>query len=109
MDPRLVSGLDPTLKSIRVANFQKKTVEHALEIIGAAGYKSASMLSPHDIIRRVSQTEVKSYAQVYPQVRAGCLLDDNGQVDITDVDENNDGRITMQEFRDWELCNVVQA
>jgi len=107
MEPRLMSGLDPTLKSVRVANFQKKTVEQAYEIIGAAGYSGASMLSPHDIIRRVSETEVKSYAQIYPRVKHGCLLDAQGQVNLEDVDANNDGRITMQEFRNWEHSNVL--
>jgi len=102
MDPRLMSGLDPTIKSVRVANYHKKTIHSACEIIAAAGYSSPQQLSPHDIIRRVSQTEVLSYAQIYPRVKPGSLLDDNGLVDVRDVDENDDGRITMAEFHRWE-------
>lgn len=36
-DPNLMNGLDVGLKSVRVYNYHKKTVESALEIMGAIG------------------------------------------------------------------------
>ncbi|MFZ9886172.1 MAG: FMN-binding glutamate synthase family protein [Myxococcota bacterium] len=74
-DPKLVKGLDVDDKAIRVANFHKKTVDALLELTGAAGLDSPADLHPELLIRRISQTEVKSIAEIYPTLEWGCLTD----------------------------------
>ncbi|MEP2653820.1 MAG: FMN-binding glutamate synthase family protein [Paraglaciecola sp.] len=66
-----------TDKSQRVANFHKETVTNLVELIGAAGLSSLEQLEPRHINRRVQGTDVKNYAQLYPVINAGCLLDSN--------------------------------
>jgi len=61
-------------KAQRVANFHRETVTNLVELIGAAGLNGLEELEPNDINRRVQGTEVKSYAQLYPNITAGCLL-----------------------------------
>jgi glutamate synthase domain-containing protein 2 len=72
-DPRLVAGLDVDDKATRVANFHRRTVASLLELVGAAGLSSPAELSPELLIRRVSQTEVRSIADIYPTIEWGCL------------------------------------
>ena len=55
-DKDLMSGLDVTSKTIRVRNYQKKTVDSALDIIGAMGHESPREVTPRDIMKRVQAT-----------------------------------------------------
>lgn len=64
-----------TEKSQRVANFHRETVTNLVELIGAAGLNSIEELEPRHIQRRVQGTDIKSYADLYPFVEHGCLLD----------------------------------
>jgi len=63
---RLVRGLDVADKSIRVANFQEKTVESLMQLSIAAGLSSPEDIERRHIFRRISTTRVKTYAQIYP-------------------------------------------
>ena len=65
-----------TDKAQRVANFHRETVTNLVELVGAAGLDGIDQLEPKHINRRVQGTEVKSYAQLYPCITPGCLLDD---------------------------------
>lgn len=64
-------------KAQRVANFHRETVTNLVELVGAAGLDGIHQLGPKHINRRVQGTEVKSYAQLYPGITSGCLLDDS--------------------------------
>jgi len=64
-----------TDKSERVYNFHKDTVQQLVELIGAAGLERLEQLEPKHINRRVQGTEVATYAELYPKLEAGCLLD----------------------------------
>jgi glutamate synthase domain-containing protein 2 len=75
-DPRLVRGLVVADKVQRVANFQHGTVHSCLELVAAAGLSAPSELRPWHIQRRVSGTEVKSYAEIYRYLQPGELLQD---------------------------------
>ena len=75
-EPSLVAGLVPEDKSVRVAAFHEETMEVASEIIGAGGIHSAEALRPWHILRRVSTTDVRSYADIYKGVQPGELLSD---------------------------------
>ena len=63
-------------KAQRVANFQRETITNLVELVGAAGLDNLDQLEPKHINRRVQGVEVKSYAQLYPSVVSGCLLDE---------------------------------
>ncbi len=65
-----------TDKSQRVANFHHETVKNLVELVGAAGLDGIHQLEPKHINRRVQGTEVKNYAQLYPVIEPGSLLDD---------------------------------
>ncbi|TDF37448.1 FMN-binding glutamate synthase family protein [Alteromonadaceae bacterium M269] len=64
-------------KSQRVANFHRETVTNLVELVGAAGLNGIHELEPKHINRRVQGTEVKSYAQLYPTMEPGSLLDND--------------------------------
>jgi len=63
-----------TEKSVRVAQFQQETVAQLVELVGAAGLERLDQLEPKHINRRVQGTEVKTYAQLYPKIESGSLL-----------------------------------
>ncbi|WP_305907850.1 FMN-binding glutamate synthase family protein [Methylomarinum sp. Ch1-1] len=73
----LMKGLVVTDKKRRVANFQRETVISAAEIIAAAGLRHTQELNRSHIFRRVSATEIKRYADIYPSLIEGCLLSDD--------------------------------
>ena len=74
-NPGRNKGLVVKDKATRVANFQRDTVANAAELIAAAGLDSLADLRPRHINRRVQGTVVKTYAQLYPGISEGCLLD----------------------------------
>ena len=73
-DPELTKGLYVPDKAIRVANFHHETVRSLLDVVAAAGLSSPHELGPGHIMRRVSPTQIKSYADIYPRVAVGSLL-----------------------------------
>ncbi|KNC76469.1 hypothetical protein SARC_11032, partial [Sphaeroforma arctica JP610] len=74
-NPALMAGLDPNDKSVRVFNYQKNTVDAALHIIGAAGYDSPAGVSRDHVMVRTDGVYCASYAELYPAVKPGSLLD----------------------------------
>lgn len=62
-----------TDKGQRVANFHHETIKNLVELIGAAGLDNLDELKPEHINRRVQGTDVKNYAQLYPQLSFSCL------------------------------------
>jgi len=73
-NPSRNKGIVVTEKAQRVANFQHETVKNLVELLGAAGLDNLEDLGPEHINRRVQGTEVKNYAQLYPQLTIGSLL-----------------------------------
>jgi glutamate synthase domain-containing protein 2 len=73
-NPSRNKGIVVTEKAQRVANFQHETVKNLVELLGAAGLDNLEDLGPEHINRRVQGTEVKNYAQLYPQLKSGSLL-----------------------------------
>ena len=76
-NPSLVKGLVEGDKAERIARFQQSTVKATHEIIASAGLTHPSQLNRSHIYRRVSQTEIKRYDEIYPYPTAGCLLTKN--------------------------------
>ncbi len=74
-DPQLTYGLVVEDKAQRVENFQRHTVRSLLDVVAAAGLEHVHDLRPWHIMRRTSPTEVRNYADVYPVLERGALLD----------------------------------
>lgn len=66
-----------TDKAQRVANFQRETVANLVELVGAAGLNGIHELKPKHINRRIQGAEVKNYAQIYPTIKPGSLLEES--------------------------------
>ena len=64
-DASLVAGLVVETKRTRVANYQSETVHTLMELCAAAGLGSPEELTRFHINRRVSPTEVQTYAAIY--------------------------------------------
>ncbi len=74
-DPSRWRALDVPDKAERVKNFQQNTLRALKELISAAGLNHPGELGPEHIIRRVSGSEIRSLATLYPFLRPGELLD----------------------------------
>ena len=70
----LIKGLVVADKSQRVANFQRETVEAFMQIIAAAGLTDATQINRTHVYRRIDQTCIKRYDELFPDFAPGCLL-----------------------------------
>ena len=77
-DPLRQKALFVPDKAERVRRFHDNTLVALSELVGAAGLTTASDIAPHHILRRVSEREVASFAEIYPRLASGALL--NGGV-----------------------------
>jgi glutamate synthase domain-containing protein 2 len=84
-DPRRGNKLDVPLKSERVYNFHKNTLDALRNLLEASGLKHPSELGPEHIVRRVSKTEVHSYLDLFPFLEPGALLE--GKTGLTVFDK----------------------
>lgn len=80
-DPELVRGLVVSDKATRVANYHRNTVKAFCEILAAAGLDDPRDLRPWHVVRRVSPTETRTYADIFDYLHEGQLL--GGQVPET--------------------------
>ena len=76
-NPARAKGLVVSDKAKRVANFHRETINNLGELLAAAGLESLDELEPKHIVRRVEGTNLKTYAQLYPDIVDGCLLDES--------------------------------
>lgn len=74
-DPRLYKGLDVANKKVRVFNYHNQTVHAAIELMRAAGIKHPDNLHRSHIYRRVSANQIQTYAEMYPYLLKGSLLE----------------------------------
>jgi len=65
-------------KAERVYNFHRATVESLSELVAAAGLDHPHQFAPAHFSRRVSQNEVKSFAELYPPLQPGELIAGTG-------------------------------
>ena len=73
-DPARQRALVVPDKAERVYNFHRATIEFLAELVGAAGLDHPSQFALVHFSRRVSQHEVKSFAELYPPLKPGELL-----------------------------------
>jgi len=67
----LADGIDVEDKINRVAKFHNETIKSFVEFMGATGVDSISKIKRHHVYRRVDQDKIKTYAEIYPQVKTG--------------------------------------
>ena len=80
-DPHLMAGLVVDDKKVRVANYQRATIDSVCEIIGAMGISHPQRLRRWHVMRRTSPTEIKHYGEIYAYINRGELLKDPLPVD----------------------------
>jgi len=73
-DAELMQGLVVEDKKLRVANYHKHTIASFLELIAAAGLDHSYKLRRSHIYRRVFMNDIKTYAEVFPQVPDAAFL-----------------------------------
>jgi glutamate synthase domain-containing protein 2 len=84
-DPSRNRALSVPLKTDRVYNFHHATLHALAELIAAAGLDHPQDIRPIHFSQRVSSTEVKSLAQLYPSLRPGELIDGTEDVRFKDA------------------------
>lgn len=67
-------GLVVEQKSVRVKRFHHATVASYLELLGAAGASSGRELRRDSLMRRLSRSEFRSFAELYPEPEVGSFL-----------------------------------
>lgn len=72
--PDLVAGLSVTNKKVRVANYQRETLESAAEIIGAMGMDHPRDLKPWHVSRRIGPALIKNYSEIHQMLEPGEFL-----------------------------------
>lgn len=70
----LVRGLVVDDKAPRVQHFQEGTVHALMELLGAAGLGKPSALLPRHVQRRITNSEVRDYSEIYDFLEPGELL-----------------------------------
>ena len=65
-------------KAQRVANFHANTLQALAEVIGAAGLMHPSDIRATQLHRRISPTQTKNFAELYPVMKKGELLSGGG-------------------------------
>jgi hypothetical protein len=73
-------GLVVKDKEQRVANFQNETIRNVVELLSAVGLDGddgLSRLNRSMINRRVSQSEVMRYVDIFPDVPVGSFLNND--------------------------------
>jgi glutamate synthase domain-containing protein 2 len=74
-DPLRQRALVVTDKAERVYNFHRNTLSALSQMIAAAGLEHPGEIGPHHLVRRVSRTEIRMFAQLHVFLKAGELLD----------------------------------
>jgi glutamate synthase domain-containing protein 2 len=77
-DPARQRALVVPDKAERVYNFHRATIEALAELVAASGLDHPTQFAPAHFSRRVSQHEVKSFADLYPPLKPGELIAGSG-------------------------------
>ena len=75
-DPKRARALVVEDKALRVQRYQEATVAQALQLISSMGLHGPGDLRPSQVMRRVSHTTTRSYADLYDWLAPGELIAD---------------------------------
>ena len=70
------NALDVDSKAERVANYHMANMKSLVKILAGAGLEAANDITPHHMNKRLNETEVKTYAEIYETLEAGVLIAD---------------------------------
>jgi len=73
-DPSRQRALVVPDKATRVANFHKATIHSLAEVVAATGLEHPSDFRPQHVSRRVSPSQIKTFAELYPALQPGELI-----------------------------------
>ncbi len=76
-NPALYKGLDVADKTQRVARYHNATLEAFLKMLSAMGLSDPSEIGPRHVFRRGSDLKVISFADLFPFLEPGQLLEDD--------------------------------
>lgn len=76
-DPALEAGLVVEDKAQRVARFHEETVKATADLIASAGLSHTDNLNRTHIFRRISQTAIRRYDEIFHYMREGVLCGDD--------------------------------
>ncbi|MCA0347989.1 MAG: FMN-binding glutamate synthase family protein [Bacteroidetes bacterium] len=76
-NPNLMKGLVPEDKSVRVTRFQQETVKSAIDLMASAGILHPDYVTRDVITTRIDRNKVETFAQTFPELETGCLLNEN--------------------------------
>jgi len=88
-------------KAERVANFHRQSLKALSDMLAAAGLDHPDQLTPHHMVRRVSLTEVRQFADLHTFLEPGVLLDGRCEVQFY---RNNWARASAD---DWSALAPV--
>jgi len=83
-DPELVAGLSVADKKVRVANYHRETIKSFVELLAASGQGDHMLIDRNAVYRRISSNEVLTYAEIFPYIGRGCLLQEDSIPDRYD-------------------------
>jgi glutamate synthase domain-containing protein 2 len=72
-------------KQQRVANFHAATLHSLVELTAAAGLDHPNEFQPHHFSRRISASEVMTFAQLYPELKSCELLQGSSDTRFRDA------------------------
>jgi len=75
-DPSRQRALVVEDKAKRAYNFQRHTMEHLAELVGAAGLQHPGELRPHHLYHRRGPNALATMEMIHPFLEPGVLLDD---------------------------------
>jgi glutamate synthase domain-containing protein 2 len=81
-NPRLMRGLVVEDKYIRVANYQKATIDSFLELAGAMGIKRLDEITPEHVYKRTGRDKSIAYGLIHRFLEPGQLLGDDIPVEF---------------------------
>jgi glutamate synthase domain-containing protein 2 len=76
-NPKLIKGLVPEEKSIRVARFQYETVKSAIDLMASAGLDHPDKVDRTVVSTRIDASQIKTFYEIYPELDKGCLLNES--------------------------------
>ncbi len=79
-NPIYYKALDVPQKAERVAHYHAEMIRNLLELVAIAGLDSPEDIRPQHVYRRVSNEATKTYADIYPMIPEGALLNDADDV-----------------------------
>jgi len=73
-DPLRQKALVVPDKAERVASFHRNTLHALADMLAAAGLTHPGQLAAHHLARRVSATEIRSFAEIHTFLKPGDLI-----------------------------------